>query len=651
MDAVQYAVQVAQLEEQIKKLFRSERRLYELQGDLDRQFERINALNRFGLRAFHSHDLVEVLQHGIEFMAHDYVIDYAVGLVYDKIEKQADILSKYTRGKKVEGVNIALKKGRGQAAISFDADVRLIIVEGDLAGKDEHDRAFVSRCFKQTFNKTIANVKSRILILYFSFENSRRDIILLLQSPFPEKLSQIERVPSYEDYPFINLFYQHFAGMLYNAIYHERMQEVATELEMRVEERTQELRTSNKKLEDAILESKEAQKKLIESQKLESIGKLAGGIAHDFNNILSSILGYASLIRSDLVGNEEVLKKIDIMQRSAERGALLTSQLLGFARKGKYQKTDIDVNSLVEELCDILQGSLNKNIEISKNIEKNLWSVQGDASQLLQIIMNVAINARDAMPKGGKLDLMTENIVADQEFCRTHPTLKPGYYVRVSIVDTGTGIPLEIQAKVFDPFFTTKAQGEGAGLGLSVVYGIVQNHGGDISIYSEPGEGTRVNIYFPAAGEVSSNKNACALDSSDIPEGTLPALLKGKKILIVDDEETVRELLQDVLASEEVKHYTAAGGHQALDIFKKNKKDIALVILDLIMPDMEGIAVLHKLRAMRKNTLVVLSSGYTENEEIRELRKLPTVEFLQKPYTKNKLLNKIYALIKAQRKK
>lgn len=315
--------------------------------------------------------------------------------------------------------------------------------------------------------------------------------------------------------------------------------------------------TERKRIEE---ENKKVQAQLQQAQKMESIGQLAGGIAHDFNNLLGGILGYSYLLKSKLKHDESLYKKLSIIESSAKRGAKLTQELLGFARKGNYEKKTFDIHDSIKEAVILLEKTLPKNISILTDFDDKLGLIEADSSQIVQIMINLGINARDAMPHGGELKFKTNNTYLDSDFCLKH-NIEPGPYIKVIVSDTGQGIPQEIQSKIFEPFFTTKEVGKGTGLGLSMIYGIVQNAQGLILVESEINKGTNFILYLPRIDTSSTKKET---ENSEDSTSTSPQIDKG--ILIVDDESIMRSLAQDILEEYGAQVFTANDGNQAVDI-------------------------------------------------------------------------------------
>ncbi|MCP4728210.1 MAG: response regulator [bacterium] len=396
-------------------------------------------------------------------------------------------------------------------------------------------------------------------------------------------------------------------------------------------------------LEREISERKQAEEdkrileeQLLHSQKMESIGRLAGGVAHDFNNILVGIMGYAEVIKMkypDSSSSEG--QAADIIIQGAERAAELIRQLLGFARGGKYNPVYLDVNEIIKEIITMSGKIFEMKIDIHFDLEKDINTIEADKSQLNQVITNLIINAKDAMPTGGKLSLKTENTCIDGEHTKQYPNLKTGDYVKISITDSGIGIRPEIKENIFDPFFTTKDEGEGTGLGLATVYGIVENHGGQIEVISEPGEGATFILYFPAT------------DKEIVESSKETELIRGDAtILVVDDEEHVRTLTSKLLGKLGYNVLLAVNGLEALKIYSDNKENIDLVLLDMIMPEMDGKDTILKLKEINPDLRIVLSSGYSQDGKAADILMDGVLGFVQKPFRMGELSTAIAEALK-----
>lgn len=381
-----------------------------------------------------------------------------------------------------------------------------------------------------------------------------------------------------------------------------------------------------------ITEKKRLEEILFQTQKLESLGLLAGGVAHDFNNILTGILGYSSLMKNMVPEKEVMYKYLDTIEKSARRAASLAGQLLGFARKGKYKIETLCINDIANELSSFLKETFDRGLEIVLNTGGNLPPIEGDSTQIYQALLNLCINARDAMPEGGKLYIKTDAILLGDRQSSDQLQLQPGRYVRICVTDTGIGIDPDSRARIFEPFFTTKEIGKGTGLGLSMVYGIIKNHGGHIEVHSKHGLGTTIIVYFPATEGLVEEKNKIISKEENSERGS---------ILIIDDEEVIRILGKDVMEVYGYEVHIAMNGIEGIRIFRENKDRINLVILDMVMPEKSGRQTFKEIMAIKAETKVILCSGYGKEHYIQELIEEGAAGFLQKPFHHLDLVNKI----------
>ena len=382
-----------------------------------------------------------------------------------------------------------------------------------------------------------------------------------------------------------------------------------------------------------ITEQKRLEAQLQQAQKMESMGTLAGGLAHDFNNLLMGIQGRASLMMMDTDSSHpynEHLKGIDDYVKSA---AELTKQLLGFARGGKYEVKAIDLNEFIKKQNRMF-GRARKEINIRGRYEKNLWTVDVDQGQIEQVLLNIYVNAWHAMLGGGDLFVQTENIVIDENYGNPYH-VEPGRYAKISVTDNGVGMDEATQQRIFDPFFTTKEMGRGTGLGLASAYGIIKNHKGFINVYSEKGEGTTFNIYFPA-----SEKEAVKEKEKD------EELIRGTEtVFFVDDENIILDVAKNILKTLGYKVLLARGGVEALQVYKKNQDKIDMVILDMIMPDIGGGETYDKLKEINPGIKVLLSSGYSINGQATKILDRGCNGFIQKPFNMIDLSQKLREIL------
>ena len=376
-------------------------------------------------------------------------------------------------------------------------------------------------------------------------------------------------------------------------------------------------------------EKKRLEERFQQIQRLEGIGTLAGGVAHDFNNLLMGIQGNVSLMLLNAEPGDRYYEKLKSIESCVAGGADLTRQLLGFARGGKYMVKPVDLNTVVHGTAGMF-GRTRKEIKIIEKHEKNIWPVMADQSQVEQVLLNLCINAWQAMPDGGNIYVETANVELDENFVQPFD-VAAGRYVRISVADTGIGIDPKVQPKIFEPFFTTKEIGRGTGLGLASAYGIIKNHDGVIDFVSQPGEGTTFYLYLPAT-ETEVEAEPAAAQEATKGSGT---------ILLVDDEEIVIEVNQAMLESLGYTVVPAIGGIEAVRIYEQSKARIDMVILDMIMPDLSGGEVFDRLKTMNPDVKVLLSSGYSLTEQAEKILERGCLGFIQKPFNIEQLSQKI----------
>jgi PAS domain S-box-containing protein len=381
---------------------------------------------------------------------------------------------------------------------------------------------------------------------------------------------------------------------------------------------------------------KQLEEQFLQAQKMEAVGRLAGGMAHDFNNMLTVIAGYNHMLREELPPDSPLLEYIEEMRRAADRAAGLTNHLLTFSRRRAVRLCPLEVNEALRQTEKMLDRLIGEDIRLELHLDPDAGVIVADRGQLDQAIVNLAVNARDAMPEGGCLSIETANVWLDEEYAQSHLGVKSGEYVMIAVSDTGHGMDAETRRRIFEPFFTTKPKGKGTGLGLATVYGIVKQAGGDIWVYSEPGQGTTFKLYFP---RVARTAGAPAPRRSGRTRAG-----QGETILVVEDEPAVRKLTVKLLERLGYNVLKAAGGEEALNA-SRDGKAIDLLVTDMVMPHMSGRQLAEKLAATRPGMKVLYLSGYTEKAALNHGVLEPGRAFLAKPFSRETLAAKIRELL------
>ena len=382
-----------------------------------------------------------------------------------------------------------------------------------------------------------------------------------------------------------------------------------------------------------ISDRKRLEGQLLQAQKMEAVGRLAGGVAHDFNNMLTVIAGYNRMILDELSPLDPLRGCAEEVLKATDRAAALTKQLLAFSRRQIMQPCVMSVNNTIRQTEKMLRRLIGEDIELILVLPENVDNIKADPNHLEQAIVNLALNARDAMPKGGRITVETANVHLDETYARTHLGIQPGDFVMVAVSDTGHGMDAETRRHLFEPFFTTKGKGKGTGLGLATVYGAVKQLGGDIWVYSEPGQGTTFKLYFPRVAEAAALPPADHLATEEVPHT--------ETILVVEDEQTVRDLTVKMLRKLGHTVLAAADGAEAIELVNAYPAPIALLLTDVVMPNMSGRQVAERLLKLRPALKVLYLSGYTDNTVIHHGILEDGVEFLPKPFSREALAKKI----------
>ncbi|NTV53844.1 MAG: PAS domain S-box protein [Syntrophaceae bacterium] len=382
-----------------------------------------------------------------------------------------------------------------------------------------------------------------------------------------------------------------------------------------------------------ITEKKKIQEHLFQAQKMDSIGMLAGGIAHDFNNVLTAILGYTDLIRRDVGANEKVLSRLSVIENASRKAGTMVSQLLGFSRKSEIERVPFDVNDVVRDTVKLLERVIDKRIVIRLALGERLPPIVGDMNQVEQVLMNFMVNARDAMPYGGIITVTSSAIDARPGVDGVPPYVPAGNYVMISIADTGVGIPEEIQRKIFEPFFTTKERGKGTGLGLAMVYGMVTEHKGYVTVQSKINQGTTFTVYLPVSAKVASMPR----------KQTVISARGSEMVLLVDDDESVLNFIKEALEKNGYKVIATTNPMSAIDAFTKMHHEISLVITDVVMPLLDGRELMKRIAEIDPQTRFLTVSGYSRYSEKSD--DVKPDYFLQKPFESDDLLAMVRKII------
>jgi signal transduction histidine kinase/CheY-like chemotaxis protein len=413
----------------------------------------------------------------------------------------------------------------------------------------------------------------------------------------------------------------------------EETRRINAGLEERVSQRTADLEQTVEDLRKEIERRQEVEGQLIQAQKMEAVGRLAGGVAHDFNNLLTVILGYNEMLRDTVKQDAEASDYVSEILRAAQRASALTNQLLAFSRRQVVTPRLLDLNQVVQGMEKMLRRVISEDVQLQMRLDPQVFTVKADPSHLDQVILNLAVNARDAMPAGGTLMIETANVELTEEYAATHLEVTPGRYVMLAVSDTGIGMDALTRSRLFEPFFTTKEKGKGTGLGLSIVYGIVKQHGGAIMVYSEPGHGTAFKIYLPAISGVP--------EPAPREAATEPAAPANETVLLVEDEEQVRNLTRTMLSRQGYRILEAGSGADALQLARQHPGFIHLLLTDIVMPHMSGVELAREMHAVRPEIRVLFMSGYTDNALAEQRLLTDDMGFIHKPFSSAALQKKV----------
>lgn len=507
--------------------------------------------------------------------------------------------------------------GNEALRLTLKQDFALVLLDVQMPEMDGFETAELMRANPKTRHIPIIFVTAGMKDLKFQFKGYDSGAVDYLAKPIEPMFLQSK----------VRIFAELYRQRREIELHKQHMEDL---VELRTAElrlKAAELKASYEQLQLDAAEQKRLEERLRQTQKMEVIGQLAGGVAHDFNNMLTAILGSAELMERYVIENPMATKLLANIKKAASRSADLTGQLLAFSRKGQKKDVRVCIETTIHEVISLLERTIDKNITLeTRLIAKNTF-VNGDPSLLQNALLNLGVNARDAMPEGGVITFTTANVDLDSSYCESSAfNITPGPYIEIAVSDAGTGIAEENIQHVFEPFFTTKEVGKGTGLGLAAVYGTITDHLGSINIYSEPGIGTVFKIYLPLSGD----KKTIAPTADELVRGS-------GGVLLVDDEEILRDVGKSLLEELGYRVYLAEDGEQALEVYARDKKDISLVILDMLMPIMGGKETLVRFMENYPDIRVLISSGFHQERTVDELVKLGARGFLQKPYIKQEL--------------
>ena len=512
---------------------------------------------------------------------------------------------------------VSALSGNEALRLTLKQDFALVLLDVQMPEMDGFETAELMRANPKTRHIPIIFVTAGMKDLKFQFKGYDSGAVDYLAKPIEPMILQSK----------VRVFAELYRQRREIELHKQHMEDL---VELRTAElrlKAAELKASYEQLQLDAAEQKRLEERLRQTQKMEVIGQLAGGVAHDFNNMLTAILGSAELLERCVMENPTATKLLANIKKAASRSADLTGQLLAFSRKGQKKDVRVCIETTIHEVISLLERTIDKNITLETRLIAKNTDVTGDPSLLQNALLNLGVNARDAMPEGGVITFTTANVELDSSYCESSAfNITPGPYIEIAVSDAGTGITEENIQHVFEPFFTTKEVGKGTGLGLAAVYGTITDHLGCINIYSEPGIGTVFKIYLPLSG----GKKTVAPSADELIRGS-------GGILLVDDEEILRDVGKSLLEELGYRVYLAEDGEQALEVYARDKKDISLVILDMLMPRMGGKETLVRLMDEYPDIRVLISSGFHQERTVDDLVKLGARGFLQKPYIKQEL--------------
>ena len=508
--------------------------------------------------------------------------------------------------------------GNEALRLTLKQNFALVLLDVQMPEMDGFETAELMRINPKTNHIPIIFITAGMKDVQFQFKGYDTGAVDYLTKPIEPVILQSK----------VRIFAELYRQRLELELHKNHLEELVEQRTAELRLSTEELKASNVQLEYWYKEQKRMEDQIRQTQKMDVIGQLAGGVAHDFNNMLTAIIGSAEMLERRIKDDSTAVKLLGSIQQAASRSADLTGQLLAFSRKGEKHVVQIDINAIIQEVISLLERTIDKNIVLKTRLVAKNTRVTGDPALLQNALLNLGLNARDAMPHGGVIQFSTTNVELDSGYCGSSPfNIKPGSYIEISATDSGTGMSNEIIRHVFEPFFTTKEVGKGTGLGLAAVYETITDHHGCISIFSEPGIGTIFKLYLPLSGV---EKTRAITTTHEFIHGS-------GGILLVDDEELLRYVGKDFLEELGYRVFLAEDGEQALELYALEKENISLVILDLLMPRMGGKETLIRLMKSDPGIRILISSGFQQEGTVDEFIALGAKGFIQKPYLHQEL--------------
>ena len=600
------------LHEQIKSLFRNEERLHRVQAGLDRHVRRIQHLNEFVFEVTGDRDVpARILERTLDLLLELFVFDDAIGFHVENRGGQSHALPSAIR--REDGTS-TLDPAPAPTPLLAELDNAVSVVSSDTTCEFE-------RTILDVAERNLGGPAEQLLLLAFHCSDGAPIGYVMARISHLSHVLPHQALPDEASRTFLELLTRHVERALENSILHRRARETQASLEAQATDLT----AANEALRSSLEDLATSERHLARKGRMEALGRLAGGIAHDFNNLLVVIMGNADLIAEDDEVPDFVRPQLEMIQTAGGRAKELTQKLLAFGRVQDRQPTHVSLNDVINETFDMLRPTIGEDVVLERDLDADLGTCLVDPAEIGRILLNLAVNARDAMPAGGALSIRTANVRSEAGEAQ----------IELRVIDTGTGMDEATLAQVFDPFFSTKGVGNGTGMGLAMTYGVIERSLGTTRLESQLGEGTQVIIRLPRSYGEPAIAEPGFVESSSTDQG--------QRVLVVEDEQMVRNLVQDILERGGFEVLTAPDGEQALAILQAESRSIDLLLTDVVMPGMTGVELARQVRTSWPETPILYMSGYT-NRALRESD--PDADLLRKPFTVSELLQRVRAALR-----